>query len=94
MIVLAIKTCFFNRVDSYNFGRKPHTSHFFSPFCGERIRVIYAMLAVAIKDLELRINNKNLPLGKSVIRFEPYAQKSKKGEYFVLISLLRQPNIN
>ncbi len=56
--------------------------------------MICAMLAVAIEDLELCMNNKNLPLGKSAIRFEPYAQKSEKGEYFVLFSLLRQPNIN
>ncbi len=93
MIVLAIKTCFFNRIDSYNFSRKSHTLRFFSPFCVEMIRVICVMLAIAIEDLELRMNNNNLPLGKSVIRFEPYAQKSKKDEYFVLFSLLRQPNI-
>ncbi len=52
------------------------------------------MLAMAIEDLELRMNNKNLPLRKSAIRFEPYAQKSEKDEYFVLFSLLRQLNIH
>ncbi len=94
MIVLAIKTCFFNGVDSYNLGQKPHISCFFSPFCGKMIRVICAMLVVAIEDLELCMNNKNLPLGKSAIPFEPYTQKSEKGEYFVLFSLLWQLNIN
>ncbi len=94
MIVLAIKTCFFNGVDSYNLGRKPHTSCFFSLFCGEMISVIYAMLAVAIKDLKLCMNNKNLLLEKSAIRFEPYTQKSEKDKYFILFSLLRQPNID
>ena len=52
------------------------------------------MLAIAIKDLKLQINYKNLSLEKTAIRFELYAQKSKKSEYFVLFSLLRQPNIN
>ena len=42
------------------------------------------MLAVAIEDFELYKNNKNLPLGKSAIPFEPYTQKSEKSEYFVL----------
>ncbi len=94
MIVFAIKTCFFNRVDSYNLVQKAHTSCFFSPFCGEMIRVICTMLAIAIEDLKLRMNNKNLLLRKSAIRFELYAQKSKKDEYFVLFSLLWQLNIN
>ncbi len=94
MIILAIKTYFFNGVDSYNLGRKPYILRFFSLFSGEMIRVICAMLAVAIEDLELRMNNQNLPLGKSAIRFKSYAQKSEKGEYFVLFSLLQQPNIN
>ncbi len=86
MIVLAIKTYFFNGVDSYNLGRKPHILRFFSLFYGKMIRVIYAMLAVIIEDLKLCMNNKNLPFGKSAIRFEPCAQKSEKGEYFVLFS--------
>ena len=52
------------------------------------------MLTVAIEDLELHMNNQNLLLGKSAIRFEPYAQKSEKDKYFMLFSLLWQPNIN
>ena len=35
------------------------------------------MLAVAIKDLEVRLNNSNLPIGKSAIRFESLAQKGE-----------------
>ena len=94
MNVFAIKTCFFNRIDSYNLGQKLYISRFFSPFYGKMIRIIYVMLAIAIEDFKLRMNNKNLPLRKSAIRFELYTQKSEKNEYFVLFSLLRQPNIN
>ncbi len=35
------------------------------------------MLAVAIKDLKVRLGNSNLPLGKSAIRFESLAQKGE-----------------
>ncbi len=44
------------------------------------IRVVCAMLAVAIKDLEVRLGNLNLPLGKSAIRFQPLAQKGETGK--------------
>lgn len=52
-------------------------SPFSLPFCGKMIRVICAILAIAIKDLEIRLGNSNLPLGKSIICFEPLAQKEK-----------------
>ena len=77
MIVFAIKSFFFSGADSYSLRRKPHTSYFFLFFCGEMIRVVYAMLAIAIKDLEMRLGNSNLLLGKSAIRFEPSAQKEE-----------------
>ena len=80
MIVLAIKSFFFSGADSYSLGRKPHTSHFFLLFRREMIRVVCAMLAVAIEDLEVRLGNSNLPLGKSAIRFEPSAQKVETGK--------------
>lgn len=83
MIVHAIKLCFFTGVDSYCLGRKPHTSRFFSPFRGEMVRTISAMIAVALEDLELRCRNQNLPVGKSAIRFEPHTQKSGTGEYLL-----------
>ena len=38
------------------------------------------MLAIAIKDLKVRLGNSNLLLGKSAIRFEPSAQKVKIGK--------------
>ena len=38
------------------------------------------MLAVAIKDLEVRLGNSNLPLGKNAIWFEPLAQKGETGK--------------
>ena len=80
MIVLAIKSFFFSGADTYSLGRKPHTSHFFLPFRGEMIRVVCAMLAVAIEDLEVRLSNSNLPVRKSAIRFEPLAQKGETGK--------------
>lgn len=41
------------------------------------IRVIYAILAIIIKDLELRLHNSNLALGKRVIWFVPLTQKKE-----------------
>ena len=35
------------------------------------------MLAIAIEDLEIRLNNLNLPVEKSTIWFEPLAQKGE-----------------
>ena len=81
MIVLAIKSFFFSRVDSYSLGQKPHTSHFFLLFCKEMIRVLCAMLAIAIEDLKVHLGNFNLPLDKSAIWFEllvPKVETSKQ----------------
>ncbi len=80
MIVLTIKSFFFSGADSYSLGRKSHTFHFFLSFHGEMIRVVCTMLAVSIDDLEVRLGNSNLPLGKSAIRFEPSAQKGETGK--------------
>ena len=80
MIVFAIKACFFTGVNSYNLGQKPHTLYFFALFCWEMIGVIGAMLAIAIEDLELRIDNPLLPMGKSAICFEPSSQKDSDGK--------------
>ncbi len=80
MIVLAIKSFLFSEADSYSLGQKSHTSHFFLPCRGEMIRVVCAMLALAIKDLEVRLRNSNLILGKSAIRFESLAQKGETGK--------------
>ena len=41
------------------------------------IRVIYAIFAIAIKDLEVHLGNSNLLLRKSAIWFELLAQKSE-----------------
>ncbi len=54
--------------------------HFFLPFCGEMIKVICTILAMAIEDLEVRLGNSNLPLGKSAIRFELSTQKGETGK--------------
>ena len=42
------------------------------------IKIICAIFTIAIEDLKLRMNNKNLLWRKSVIWFEPYIQKAKK----------------
>ena len=44
------------------------------------IRVLCAMLVVAIEDLEMRLANSNIPLAKSAIWFEPLAQKEETGK--------------
>ncbi len=44
------------------------------------IRVVCAMFAIAIEDLEVRLRNSNLSLGKSAIWFELSAQKGETGK--------------
>ncbi len=83
MIVLTIKFFFFSRADSYSLSRKSHMSHFFLFFRGEMIRVVCAMLVMAIEDLKVRLGNSNLPLRKSAIWFEPLAQKGETGKQTV-----------
>ena len=41
------------------------------------IRVVYAILAVAIEDLEMYLSNLKLPLRKNAIWFEPLALKKE-----------------
>ena len=79
-MVLTIKSFFFSGADNYSLGRKPHTSHFFLLFCGEMIRIVYAILAIAIVDLEVRLGNSNLALGKRAIRFKPSSEKGETGK--------------
>ena len=55
-------------------------SHFFLFFCRKMIKVVCAILIIAIKDLELRLGNSNLLLGKSAIWFEQSAQKGEIGK--------------
>ena len=85
MVLFAIKAYFFTGVDCYSLGRKPHSLHFFALFCWEMIRVICVMLAVAIEDFELRINNLYLLMGKSAVCFEPNSQKDSDGKNYILI---------
>lgn len=67
VIVFTIKLCFFISVNSYSLGQKPYTSLFFS-FLEEKImKVVYAILAAAMKDFQMRLNNKNLSIRKSAI---------------------------
>lgn len=44
------------------------------------IRVIYAILAIAIENLKMRLSNSNLPIGKNAICFISLAQKRKTGK--------------
>lgn len=75
MIVFVVKSFFFSRANNYSLRQKFHTSNFFYLFCEEIIRVAYTILTITIKDLELRLDNSNLPLGKSAIRFKLLVQK-------------------
>ena len=43
------------------------------------------MFAIVIKDLEVRFDNSNLPLGKSAIWFELLAQKGETGKQMASI---------
>lgn len=56
-------------------------SRFFLFFCGKLVVVICFMLVIAItiKDLPLRSNNKELPTMKSAIWFESTCQKKLTG---------------
>ena len=80
VIVFAIKSFFFSIADSYSFGQKPHTSHFFLLFYREMIKVVCTMLVITIEDLKMLLDNSNLLLGKSVIWFEPSALKKETGK--------------
>lgn len=75
VIIHAVKSFFFSRVNSYSLRRKPNMFYFFYLFCREMIRVVCAIFIVVIKDLEMHLNNSNLPLKKSPIWFESLAQK-------------------
>ncbi len=76
---MAIMVCFFSGTDSYGFSQKAHMSCFFTLFCGELVVVICSMQAIAIQDLALRWNNKELATGKSAVWFEPTSQKKATG---------------
>ncbi len=80
MIILIIKSFFFSRADNYSLRQKSHTFYFLFSFCRKMIRVIWAILTIVTKDLEVRLYNLNLPLEKSVIWFESSAQKGKTGK--------------
>ena len=54
--------------------------HFFLFFGREMIRVICTMLALAIKDLEVCMDNSNLPMRIKAIWFKPSAQKRETGK--------------
>ena len=52
------------------------------------IRIIYVIIAIALKDLKLPYRNLNLLVEKSAIRFEPYTQKNGKVEYLFYVIFL------
>ena len=80
IIVLAIIAYFFTGINSYGLGWKVYTAHFFSPFCDEMIVFIYSMLAVAIKNLVVRWNDKELAaIGKRAVQFKLASEKKASG---------------
>ena len=44
------------------------------------IRVVFAILAIAIEDLEVQLSNSNLPIRKSTVCFKLLAQKGDIGK--------------
>lgn len=77
LIILVIKSFFFFGANNYNFGKKPHISHFFLLFYRKIIKVVYIMLAIAIKNLKVHLSNLNVPLSKNAIWFELFAEKKE-----------------
>lgn len=77
MIILAIKSYFFFGINSYNLGQKFHTCHFFLFFYGKMIKVVYTILVIVIKDLEMCLSNLSLQVGKSIICFEFLTEKEE-----------------
>lgn len=80
MIVLTIKSYFFIDIDNYHLGQKSNRSYFFQLFYREIIGVIYTMLAIAIKVLEIQTDNLNLLLRNNVIWFEPLTKNREIGK--------------
>lgn len=79
IIVLAIMTCFFSSTDSHGFGQKTHTSPLFSLFHVAMVVIICSMLVVAIMNLALRWNNKELATEKCKVGFELTSQRKATG---------------
>lgn len=57
-----------------------HIFIIFFSLCREIIRFVYAILAIAIEDVEVRLSDSNLPLGKSIIWFELSSEKRELGK--------------
>lgn len=67
VIILAIIVCFFSSKNSYSLSQKANISRFFSYFSSEIVIIIRSMLALAIKYLTLKQNNKKLVTERSVV---------------------------
>lgn len=74
---MALIAYLFIGINSYGLSRKVHTTRFLFPFCGVIIDLIHSILAIAIKDLVMRYNNKELANKKSALWFVLIDQKSK-----------------
>lgn len=72
MIILIIKFLFFSEEII-----KASDGNFTYLFFGKLIRVVYVILVITIKELEISLGNSNLLPNKSPIRFKPLAQKKK-----------------
>ena len=80
MIIFIIKSFLFSGADDYSLGQKFYTFHFFFFFHGEMKRVVCAIFAITIEDLEVQISISNLSLGKNAIWFELLPQKLETGK--------------
>ncbi len=58
---------------------------FFLYFYGEMIKIVYTILVIIIKILEIHFDTSNLSLEKNIIRFELLAQKEKTNKLIAII---------
>lgn len=80
MVILAIKSYFSSGTDNFNLGCKTYIYYFFSFFFRKMIKVLCTIFAVIIKNLEMHLNNLNLPMGNSTIYFGFLIQKRDIGK--------------
>lgn len=80
MIVLKIKSRFLFGANRYNLRPKLHTCNFLFKFYEKIIKIEFAILTIAMKDLELHLSNLNLPIKKSAICLKLLVQKKEIGK--------------
>ena len=72
--------CLFSGINSYHFSQNVYISCFLITFCNETVVVICSMLAIAIQNLALKWNNKELNTRK--VKFDLSQQVKKKQQIY------------